>query len=117
MRKMCVTALLGTLLICTPSSANQSDQPTTVIASYYQYGSRTANGERYNPDGFTAAHRTLPFGTLVHVTNTKNGKTVVVRVNDRGPFIKSRTIDVSRGAARVLDMIKTGTARVEMRVV
>jgi len=118
MRKMCVTALLGiVMLFATPSSAIQSDQPKTVIASYYQYGSRTASGERYNPDGLTAAHRTLPFGTKLKVTNIANGQSVIVRVNDRGPFIKSRTIDLSRGAARAIGMLNAGVARVALELV
>ena len=117
MRKMCVAAVLGVMLsIASPSVATQSDQPSTVIASYYYHGSRTANGESYRPDGLTAAHRTLPFGTKVLVTNVNNGKSVVVRINDRGPFIKSRTIDLSRGAARQIGMIGTGVAKVTLQV-
>ena len=113
---MCIAAVLGALLWATPSVATQSDQPNTVIASYYQYGTRTANGDRYNPDGLTAAHRTLPFGTRVKVTNASNGKEVVVRINDRGPFHRSRTIDLSRGAAKAIGMIGSGVARVTLEV-
>jgi rare lipoprotein A len=116
MRKMCIAAVLGSLLWATPSVATQSDQPKTVIASYYQHGARTANGERYNPDGLTAAHKTLPFGTKVKVTNESNGKTVVVRINDRGPFTKGRTIDLSRGAAKAIGMIGSGVARVTLEI-
>lgn len=72
------------------------------IASFYGSGSRTANGEHFNPMGLTAAHRTLPFGTHLHVTNQNNGRSVDVRVNDRGPFIGGRIIDLSVGAARAL---------------
>jgi rare lipoprotein A len=73
------------------------------IASVYAYsGSRTASGERTNPAGLTAAHRTLPFGTQVRVTNRRNGKSVVVRINDRGPFLRGRVIDVTPAAARAL---------------
>lgn len=82
------------------------------VASWYQMGHTTANGERYNPDGMTAAHRTLPFGTMVTVKNLRNGRSVRVRINDRGPFIKGRIIDVSRGAARKLGLMSSGTARV-----
>lgn len=116
MRKMCVTALLCLgLFFPTQSSAIQSKQPKTVIASYYQYGNKTASGERYRPDGLTAAHRTLKFGTKVKVTNIKNGMSVIVRINDRGPFLKSRGIDLSRGAARKINM--AGIARVTLELV
>ena len=73
-------------------------------ASWYHEGSRTANGERYQPDGITAAHRSLPFGTRVQVRNQRTGRTVTVRINDRGPFIGGRIIDLSRGARRVIGM-------------
>ena len=89
-------------------------------ASWYGYdgsGSRTANGERYNPEGLTAAHRSLPFGTRVRVTNTRNGRSVVVRINDRGPFIRGRIIDVSAGAARRLRMISSGVAPVRVEII
>jgi rare lipoprotein A len=86
------------------------------LASYYKSGKRTANGERYNPNGFTAAHRSLPFGTKVRVTNLKTGKSVVVRINDRGPFIRGRVIDVSYGAAKALGLHRSGVARVKVRV-
>jgi rare lipoprotein A len=77
-------------------------------ASWYALHSKTASGERMNPSAMTAAHRSLPFGTKVKVTNKKNGKSVVVRINDRGPFIKGRVIDVSKGAAQKLGFIKSG---------
>lgn len=89
------------------------------IASFYGYdgsGNRTATGERFNPEGMTAAHRTLPFGTRVRVTNTRNGRSVVVRINDRGPFIRGRVIDLSYGAARVLGMLGRGLAPVKVEV-
>jgi rare lipoprotein A len=86
-------------------------------ASFYSHGTKTASGERYNPSGMTAAHRTLPFGTRVRVTDLKTSRSVVVRINDRGPFIKGRIIDVSRGAAQQLRMIGRGVAQVEIRVV
>ena len=73
------------------------------IASVYAYaGERTANGEHARPSGFTAAHRTLPFGTRVRVTNKSNGRSVVVRINDRGPFVRGRIIDLTPAAARAL---------------
>ena len=73
------------------------------IASVYSYkGGKTASGERTNPAGYTAAHRRLPFGAMVQVTNRRNGKSVMVRINDRGPFIRGRVIDVTPAAARAL---------------
>ncbi len=92
----------------------------TGIASYYGrrfHGRRTANGERFNMRAMTAAHRTLPFGTQVRVTNPRNGRSVVVRINDRGPFVSGRSIDLSRAAAQKIGMISRGHARVEMEVV
>jgi len=80
----------------------------TGVASYYGrrfHGRLTANGERFNMNAMTAAHKTLPFGTKVRVTNTRNGRSVTVRINDRGPFIRGRTIDLSRGAAQELSLI------------
>jgi rare lipoprotein A len=89
------------------------------IASFYGYdfaGNRTASGQRFNPEAMTAAHRSLPFGTQVRVTNTRNGRSVVLRINDRGPFIRGRVIDVSTGAARVLGMMGSGIAPVHIEV-
>ncbi len=86
----------------------------TGIASWYQMGKVTANGEAYNPDGLTAAHRTLPFGTMVQVKNLSNGRTVRLRINDRGPFVGGRIIDVSRGGARQLGLMGSGTAHVRV---
>ena len=82
-------------------------------AAFYS-GGRTASGEVTGPNGLTAAHRTLPFGTRVLVTNVRNGRTVVVRITDRGPFNRGRVIDLSRAAARELDMISAGTAMVSV---
>ncbi len=87
------------------------------VASYYgkeMSGRRTANGERFNPAGMTAAHRSLPFGTKLQVTNLRNGKSVVVRVTDRGPFRKGRVLDLSYGAANAVGMVSTGTAKVKI---
>lgn len=91
----------------------------TGTASWYgsESGSRTANGERFQPDGLTAAHRTLPFGTRVRVTDLSTGRSVVVRINDRGPARWThRVIDLSRGAARALGIVHRGTARVSIEV-
>src|SRR5665647_3070862 len=82
-------------------------------AAYY-LGGRTASGEVSGPNGFTAAHRTLPFRTKVRVTNIRNGRSVIVRINDRGPYGRGRIIDVSRAAARELGMISSGTVRVRV---
>ncbi len=87
------------------------------VASYYGrrfHGRRTANGERFDMHAMTAAHRTLPFGSLVQVTNPRNGKTVTVRINDRGPFHGNRVIDVSRAAATELGLIGPGRGSVEL---
>ena len=83
------------------------------LASFYG-GGRTASGEVTGPAGLTAAHRTLPFGTKVVVTNLRSGKSVVVRITDRGPYRHRRVIDVSRAAARELGMINSGTAMVSI---
>jgi rare lipoprotein A len=86
-------------------------------ASYYGNefaGSRTASGERFNPNALTCAHRSLPLGTKLRVTNVANGRSVIVRVNDRGPFVRSRLIDVSLGAAREINMIRSGKAQVRI---
>jgi len=83
-------------------------------ASWYALHSKTASGERMNPSAMTAAHRSLPFGTKIKVTNKNNGKSVVVRINDRGPFIRGRVLDLSRGAARELGFVKKGQTSVCM---
>jgi len=91
-----------------------------VIATWYggkHHGGPTASGERFDKRALTAAHRTLPFGTRVRVTRVKNGRSVTVRINDRGPFgKKTRIIDVSEAAARALDMIDDGIAKVTLEI-
>lgn len=77
-------------------------------ASWYALTSRTASGERMNPAALTAAHRSLPFGTKVKVVNQRNGRSVVVRINDRGPFVRGRMLDLSRGAAQKLGFVGAG---------
>ncbi len=87
------------------------------VASYYGKrfaGRQTANGERFNPRHMTAAHKTLPFGSKVRVTNPRNGKVVIVRINDRGPYIRGRHIDLSRAAAEKIGLIQRGHGKVEM---
>jgi rare lipoprotein A len=92
----------------------------TGIASWYGrrfMGKKTASGEVFDPEKMTAAHRRLAMGTLVRVTNLKNGRQVMVRINDRGPYIPGRIIDLSRAAARTMDMIERGLAPVRMEIV
>jgi rare lipoprotein A len=87
------------------------------LASYYGEalsGRLTANGERFDPRAFTAAHRSLAFGSCLHIENAENGRSVRVRVNDRGPFVKGRVVDVSEAAARALDFVRQGVARVRL---
>ena len=88
------------------------------VASFYDdEGSLTANGETFNPNALTAAHPTLPFGTRLRVTNVANGRSVVVRINDRGPFVPGRVVDVSLSAAEKLGMTDPGTAKVKLDIV
>ena len=92
----------------------------TGIASWYgvpYHGRRAASGEIYDMEQLTAAHRTLPFDTWVEVTNLDNGKHVDVRITDRGPFVDGRIIDLSRAAARQIDMLGPGIARVRLKVI
>ena len=88
-------------------------------ASFYAkrfHGRKTANGERFDVNAMTAAHRKLPFGTMVKVTNLENGRSVVVRINDRGPFARGRVIDLSPAAARRIEMIRAGIVPVTVEV-
>ncbi|QYJ06401.1 septal ring lytic transglycosylase RlpA family protein [Qipengyuania flava] len=90
------------------------------VASYYGrrfHGRRTASGERFDMHAMTAAHKTLPFGTLVEVTNPRNGRSVTVRINDRGPFTPGRTIDLSRAAATQIGLVQRGHGTVELALV
>ncbi|MGG7517450.1 septal ring lytic transglycosylase RlpA family protein [Allorhizobium undicola] len=103
-------AVLATALTMTPLTAFA--QTTCGGASWYSAGSRTASGERMSAGNFTAAHKYLPFGSRVKVTNRNNGKTVVVRINDRGPFIHGRVLDLSKAAAADIGMVSSGTAKV-----
>lgn len=119
---MKIIALIGVLLLfeaCAthPPSKRETAYQATGKASYYAnkfHGRKTASGEIYHKDKLTAAHRSLPFGTRLKVTNLSNGREVVVRVNDRGPFIKGRIIDVSYAAARKLGMTHKGVVRVRV---
>ncbi len=101
-----------------PSSSVEVSGSETGMASFYAEsynGKKTANGETYRSSALTAAHKTLPFGTKVKVTNLANGKTVKVRVNDRGPFIAGRIIDLTRKAAKKIDMVNAGVVKVKIR--
>jgi peptidoglycan lytic transglycosylase len=87
------------------------------VASFYDHDLETASGEKFDPHELTAAHRTLPFGTRLRVTNLANGRSVTVRVNDRGPFVRGRSVDVSASAAEALKMTERGVANVKVDVV
>lgn len=91
----------------------------TGLASWYgdkEHKRKTASGERFNKNAYTAAHRTLPFGTIVRVTNLNNGKDVVVKINDRGPFIRGRIIDLSYAAAKSVGLVRSGVSKVKVEV-
>ncbi len=127
-----ILAIAVLAIACTPAtttkktSTGATSRPRpggdvqTGIASWYggkHHGGPTASGERFNKNSMTAAHRTLKMGTRVRVTRKKNGRSVVVRINDRGPYSKGRIIDLSEAAARELDMIDDGIAQVRVEVV
>ena len=110
------TRLAATGLLAAASLAGSAGLASAQCgsASWYALTSKTASGERMNPAAMTAAHRTLPFGSKVVVTNQRNGKQVVVRINDRGPFIKGRVIDLSRAAAARLGFVSQGHTKICM---
>jgi len=115
-RKPIAALALGLFLLLPPAFALEAE---TGEASWYGpgfHGRRTANGEVFDKDALTAAHRTLPFGTLVRVLNLDNGREALLRINDRGPFARGRILDVSEAGARVLGMIESGTARVRIEI-
>ncbi len=102
------------------TGAKRGELVSEGLASWYGQefaGRTTANGEIFDPNVLTAAHRTLPFGTLVRVTNPRTGRSVVVRINDRGPFIESRIIDLSYAAAKEIDMVEIGVTPVTIEVI
>lgn len=103
-----------------PPAEPEPDVWRSGVASYYGAkfnGRRTASGERFDMNAFTAAHKTLPFGTKVRVTNPRTGKSVIVRINDRGPYARGREIDVSRAAAVELGLVQRGHGTVELALV
>jgi len=87
------------------------------LASFYSEGSATASGEKFDGRQLTAAHRTLPFGTRLRVTNLNNGRSVTVRINDRGPFVRGRDVDVSYSAAQTLGITEQGVTKVKLEIV
>ena len=121
MNEQIMKKFLSMLAICLMVSNGMNAQRVVDgQATYYgvrSHGKKTASGERFNKDAMVCAHRTLPFGTRVKVTNKKNGRSVVVRVIDRGPFGRGKVIDLSPAAARQLDMIKAGVVPVHLEVV
>ncbi len=110
--------IIASLILLTPLFSEV--YKTGVTASYYAedfHGKRTSNGERFNMNDYTCAHKSLPFDTILKVTNLANGKSCEVRVNDRGPFVASREIDLSKAAAVKLGMIGSGTTKVKLEIV
>ena len=116
MKKILLTLLLVPFVAGCQSTANSSNLNTLTVASWYSQGTRTASGQRFDPNGPTVAHRTLPFGTKLKLTNPENGKSKIVTVNDRGPFVKGLGLDVSRGVAQELGFIRKGKTKLNMQV-
>lgn len=122
MKSLTKVALVAAMLaLAAPVSTLPAIAATTIngVASWYGpgfHGRKTASGEIFNTNRMTAAHKTLPFGTQVRVTNVNNGRSVVVIINDRGPYHGARVIDLSHAAAVQIDMIQAGTASVEIEV-
>jgi rare lipoprotein A len=112
--KRTFATLIAPLVLLFSFSPNSATAQSGMASHYSHVGHRTASGERANPGGMTAAHRSLPFGTRVQVTNRKNGRSVVVRINDRGPFVRGRVIDLSTAAARAIGF--SGVAPVTLAV-
>lgn len=119
LKTACGAALVALWAVSAQAHGTTAANPVIGTASWYGPGFQgrlTANGERFDQKQLTAAHRTLPFGTRLRVTNETNGKSVVVRVNDRGPFAGKRVIDLSRGAAEKIGLIHKGVGRVKLEV-
>ena len=98
-------------------SVRQPQQPRYIIASWYRHGRITANGERYDPNGLTVAHKRLPFNTMIRFTNPENGLSIITRVNDRGPYIRGRDFDLSARSAQLLGFYEKGVARLDMEII
>jgi rare lipoprotein A len=119
-RSIGTEALIGLILLGILGCSKGPTHTLQGVASWYGYphhGRMAANGQRFNMYELTAAHRTLPIGTRVRVTNLLNGRAVTVTVTDRGPFVKNRMLDLSYAAARKIDMIGPGTAPVELEII
>jgi rare lipoprotein A len=117
MKPQCLFVLLLALVATSCHRKGIPSGSETGMASFYAEsynGKKTANGEIYNSSALTAAHKTLPFGTKVKVTNLSNGKSVKVRVNDRGPFVAGRIIDLTKKAAKKIDMVNAGVVKVKI---
>ena len=123
-----VALILNLLVGCSSASAVSQDKTIsysrthqlTGKASWYSqkfHGKRTASGERYNKGAYTAAHKSLPFGTIVRVTNTANAKKVDVKINDRGPFVKGRVIDLSQEAFEQIGSVKKGVVPIKIEII
>lgn len=112
------TLTVATIILSTAGISNNALAASSCGgASWYALHSKTASGERMNPALMTAAHKSLRFGTKLKVTNQNNGKSVVVRINDRGPFIRGRVLDLSKAAAQDIGMIRSGHAKVCYEVI
>lgn len=125
MRKRIVALLCLFVLTSCNSNISQAQEAYTpptkklqqsVIVSWYKHGRVTANGERFNPNGLTVAHKSLPFGTKVRFTNPNTGSSVVLRVNDRGPFIKGRQFDLTLRAAKILGFVDEGVSKLNVEI-
>src|SRR5262245_18944751 len=119
-RRALAAVLVATATAALASPSRAQTVPVVGVASYYgsyHDGLRTASGTRFDMRRMTAAHRSLPFGTRVRVTYLRNGRAVVVRITDRGPFVRGRILDVSYAAARRLGLLRAGTAQVSMEII
>ena len=122
MKKILLITICSILAGCVTTDSNASlieeskgiNKKYHVNATWYRAGRKTANGEKFDPHGMTAAHKKLPFNTMVRVTNPENGKSILVRINDRGPFTKGRDLDLAMGAAKAIDM--KGTSKLIMEI-
>jgi rare lipoprotein A len=122
MKKTLLITIFSLLCGCSATSSsaalieesNGINKKYYVNATWYKAGKRTANGEKFDPHGMTAAHKKLPFNTMVRVTNPANGKSILVRINDRGPFTKGRDLDLAMGAAKSIEMKNTSKLIMEI---
>lgn len=115
MKRNAIIICIGLFLAgCQTTSSRELN--TTTVASWYSSGKKTASGQRFDPNGHTVAHRTLPFGTKLKLTNPDNGRSIFATVNDRGPFIRGVGLDVARGGAQSLGFISKGKTKLVMQV-